>query len=72
MYPVACSLYPRQDAHEKFLKVTRAYEVLKDEEQRKKYDMFGDEVRPPPYHIVNRVQLKLCQLRYAPKEQGSQ
>ena len=25
-----------QDAHEKFLKITRAYEVLKDEESRKK------------------------------------
>ena len=31
------------EAHEKFLKVTRAYEVLKDEDLRKKYDMHGEE-----------------------------
>ncbi|KAK7501374.1 hypothetical protein BaRGS_00007499 [Batillaria attramentaria] len=31
------------EAHEKFLRITRAYEVLKDEELRKKYDMFGEE-----------------------------
>ena len=30
-------------AHEKFLKVNRAYEVLKDEDLRKKYDMHGEE-----------------------------
>nr|XP_002740489.1 PREDICTED: dnaJ homolog subfamily C member 10-like [Saccoglossus kowalevskii] len=30
-------------AHEKFLKINRAYEVLKDEELRKKYDRFGEE-----------------------------
>ncbi|XP_076450182.1 dnaJ homolog subfamily C member 10-like [Babylonia areolata] len=31
------------EAHEKFLRITRAYEVLKDEELRKKYDMYGEE-----------------------------
>jgi len=31
------------DAHEKFLKLTRAYEILKDEETRKKYDLFGED-----------------------------
>lgn len=30
-------------AHEKFLKINRAYEVLKDEDLRKKYDMHGEE-----------------------------
>ncbi|XP_077997471.1 dnaJ homolog subfamily C member 10-like [Glandiceps talaboti] len=30
-------------AHDKFLKVNRAYEVLKDEELRKKFDRFGEE-----------------------------
>jgi len=29
-------------AHEKFLKINRAYEVLKDEELRKKYDQYGE------------------------------
>ena len=31
------------DAHEKFLKINRAYEILKDEETRKKYDLFGED-----------------------------
>ncbi|XP_067933321.1 dnaJ homolog subfamily C member 10-like [Watersipora subatra] len=31
------------DAHEKFLRLNRAYEVLKDEDLRKKYDEFGEE-----------------------------
>lgn len=30
-------------AHEKFLKITRAYEVLKDDQLRKKYDLHGEE-----------------------------
>lgn len=30
-------------AHEKFVKINRAYEVLKDDELRKKYDRFGEE-----------------------------
>ncbi|KAK7081976.1 DnaJ subfamily C member 10 [Halocaridina rubra] len=30
------------EAHEKFVKVNRAYEVLKDEDLRKKYDMHGE------------------------------
>lgn len=30
-------------AHERFLKINRAYEVLKDEDLRKKYDMHGEE-----------------------------
>ncbi|WAR10004.1 DJC10-like protein [Mya arenaria] len=31
------------EAHDKFLKITRAYEVLKDEDLRKKYDTHGEE-----------------------------
>ena len=31
------------DAHEKFLKLNRAYEILKDDETRKKYDLFGED-----------------------------
>ena len=31
------------DAHEKFLKINRAYEILKDEQTRKKYDLFGED-----------------------------
>ena len=31
-----CTNLCSQDAHEKFLKIARAYEVLKDEESRKK------------------------------------
>lgn len=31
------------DAHKKFLRVNRAYEVLKDEDLRKKYDMYGED-----------------------------
>ncbi|XP_071487696.1 dnaJ homolog subfamily C member 10-like [Diadema antillarum] len=30
-------------AHEKFLRINQAYEVLKDDELRKKYDRFGEE-----------------------------
>lgn len=30
------------EAHEKFLRITRAYEVLKDEDLRKKYDLHGE------------------------------
>ncbi|XP_030642047.1 dnaJ homolog subfamily C member 10 isoform X2 [Chanos chanos] len=34
---------PNDDtAHEKFLKINRAYEVLKDEDLRKKYDKYGE------------------------------
>ena len=31
------------DANEKFVKINKAYEVLKDEDLRKKYDMYGEE-----------------------------
>ena len=31
------------DAHKTFLRVNRAYEVLKDEDLRKKYDMYGED-----------------------------
>ncbi|XP_043277162.1 dnaJ homolog subfamily C member 10-like [Venturia canescens] len=31
------------DAHEKFIKYTTAYEVLKDPDLRKKYDLYGEE-----------------------------
>ena len=32
-----------EDAHDKFLKLNRAYEILKDEETRKKYDLYGED-----------------------------
>lgn len=31
------------DAHDNFLRLNRAYEVLRDEELRKKYDEYGEE-----------------------------
>lgn len=37
-------------AHEKFLKINRAYEVLKDDELRKKYDMYGEEGLKDDFH----------------------
>lgn len=44
---LALKLHPdkndAEDAHQKFLKITRAYEILKDEETRKKYDVYGEE-----------------------------
>lgn len=33
------------EAHEKFVKITRAYEVLKDPQQRKQYDLFGEDAK---------------------------
>lgn len=45
---LALKLHPdknkEEGAHEKFLKINRAYEVLKDENSRKKYDMHGDDM----------------------------
>lgn len=45
---LAIQLHPdkNQDdpsAHEKFVRINRAYEILKDEELRKKYDQFGED-----------------------------
>ncbi|XP_014614550.1 PREDICTED: dnaJ homolog subfamily C member 10-like [Polistes canadensis] len=45
-------------AHEKFIKLTTAYEVLKDPELRKKYDLYGEEGfeninKKPNYHSWN-------------------
>ncbi|XP_035828946.1 dnaJ homolog subfamily C member 10 [Aplysia californica] len=33
----------KPEAHDEFIKINRAYEVLKDEELRKRYDQFGEE-----------------------------
>ena len=33
----------KPEAHEEFVIINRAYEVLKDEELRKKYDQWGEE-----------------------------
>ncbi|KAJ8320691.1 hypothetical protein KUTeg_002278 [Tegillarca granosa] len=38
------------DAHENFLRITKAYEVLKDDELRKKYDTHGEEGLRDDYH----------------------
>lgn len=35
-----------ENAHEKFIKLTRAYEVLKDEDLRKSYDLHGEDGLP--------------------------
>lgn len=45
-------------AHEKFIQLTSAYEVLKDPELRKKYDLYGEEGldnvnKKPNYHSWN-------------------
>uniref|UniRef100_T1IPH3 DnaJ homolog subfamily C member 10 n=1 Tax=Strigamia maritima TaxID=126957 RepID=T1IPH3_STRMM len=45
---LALTLHPDKnkddpDANEKFMKINKAYEVLKDEELRKKYDVHGEE-----------------------------
>ena len=44
---LALKLHPdknsEDDAHEKFLKINKAYEVLKDEQLRKKYDLHGED-----------------------------
>ncbi|KAG8229702.1 hypothetical protein J437_LFUL009827 [Ladona fulva] len=45
---LAMTLHPDKNiddptAHDKFVKITKAYEVLKDEDSRKKYDLYGDE-----------------------------
>ena len=42
---VTCTFLTQDDpkAHDKFLEVNRAYEVLKDDDLRKKYDRFGEE-----------------------------
>lgn len=37
-------------AHQNFLKITRAYEVLKDDELRKKYDLHGEEGLKEDFH----------------------
>lgn len=47
------------DAHSVFIRLTKAYETLKDEELRKKYDLFGEEGvndKKPNYHSWNYYQ----------------
>ena len=43
-------------AHDNFLKITRAYEVLKDEDLRKKYDMHGEEGLKEDFHGGGRYE----------------
>ncbi|XP_029641498.1 dnaJ homolog subfamily C member 10 [Octopus sinensis] len=38
------------NAHEKFLKITRAYEVLKDDKLRKKFDTYGEDGLKEDFH----------------------
>ncbi|XP_014277164.1 dnaJ homolog subfamily C member 10 [Halyomorpha halys] len=55
---LAVSLHPDKnqedpEAHDKFIKITRAYEVLKDAEKRKHYDIHGEDdsqQTKPQYH----------------------
>lgn len=39
---ILCLAQNDPSAHENFLKINRAYEVLKDEDLRKKYDKYGE------------------------------
>ena len=43
VYLLSCIFKDDPTAHEKFLKINRAYEVLKDDDLRKKYDMYGED-----------------------------
>ncbi|KAL1129052.1 hypothetical protein AAG570_013584, partial [Ranatra chinensis] len=50
---LAVTLHPDKnqedpDAHDRFIKITRAYEVLKDDEKRKHYDLFGEDRSSSP------------------------
>lgn len=54
---ISCIKYFFQEdpeAHDKFIKITRAYEVLKDAEKRKHYDIHGEDdssqQTKPQYH----------------------
>ncbi|OWF49324.1 DnaJ-like subfamily C member 10 [Mizuhopecten yessoensis] len=44
------------DAHDQFLKITRAYEVLKDDDLRKKYDTHGEEGLKEDFHGGRRYE----------------
>lgn len=44
------------EAHDKFLKINRAYEVLKDEELRKKYDLHGEDGLKDDFHGGNKYE----------------
>ncbi|XP_076088842.1 dnaJ homolog subfamily C member 10-like [Mytilus galloprovincialis] len=44
------------EAHDNFLKINRAYEVLKDEDMRKKFDMHGEEGLKDDFHGGNRYE----------------
>jgi DnaJ family protein C protein 10 len=37
-----CHVQDDANAHDKFVRINRAYEVLKDPELRKKYDLHGE------------------------------
>ena len=39
----SCDFQDDKEAHDLFIKINRAYEVLKDEDLRKKYDQHGEE-----------------------------
>ncbi|TKR94871.1 hypothetical protein L596_009103 [Steinernema carpocapsae] len=45
-----------EEAHAKFVKLNRAYEVLKDEELRKKYDEYGEEGLKDDFQPGNKYQ----------------
>ena len=42
-YIIYCRFQDDPNAHDNFLRINRAYEVLKDDDLRKKYDMHGEE-----------------------------
>ncbi|KAI8496605.1 DnaJ sub C member 10 [Branchiostoma belcheri] len=44
------------DAHSKFVTINKAYEVLKDEELRKKYDLYGEEGLKDDFHGGGRYE----------------
>ena len=46
-------------AHEKFSEITRIYEVLKDDEMRKRYDKYGEKGLGQVVHLCTKTHRKV-------------